>query len=406
MAWTDNIKRNLQITTGDGKVYSPKWRPTSFEAAYNIATFEFPNVEGTLVYRSQPKGRKMQLEIYFDGANHLEEASNFELSARDSRAWRVAHPYYGNIVCQPTSLNFDNSSYNVTRITGELTETIETTYPKGTIVVKDKVFYDVQNAATRTAFIYGQRANINARQISAMRLQNDTLYSRCRDYAGAMSDTYTNAYRLANSAITEATQAPMLAMQQMQQMTLMPSRFEQGISLRFSMLNNQFISLRSSLPNVLTVTQKLNYESITGTNILGFLSAATSPLASDYKTQREVFAAIDLIIANYNQYVLDINGLQTDNGGDINSYIPDFEFQAYLNNILNFALSNLFGIASDALQERSFLLEEDNTWVVLAHRLYGLDEQDENLVKLIEQNGAGLNEILLVRKGRKIVYYV
>jgi hypothetical protein len=42
----------------------------------------------------------------------------------------------------------------------------------------------------------------------------------------------------------------------------------------------------------------------------------------------------------------------------------------------------------------------------ITHRFYGLDLADENITRIIDSNNIGINEILEVKKGRKIVYYV
>ena len=75
-----------------------------------------------------------------------------------------------------------------------------------------------------------------------------------------------------------------------------------------------------------------------------------------------------------------------------------------LDNIVNSALGNLFDIAFDAKQERTFLVEKDNNIVTLSHEFYG--PGDDNLDLFVLQNSIGLDEYLGLKKGRKIIYYV
>jgi hypothetical protein len=41
MSWIENIKNDLQITTGDGKKYKPSWLNATKSIDYNISEFEF-----------------------------------------------------------------------------------------------------------------------------------------------------------------------------------------------------------------------------------------------------------------------------------------------------------------------------------------------------------------------------
>ena len=68
MSWKDNIELELVIQTGDEKEYRPQgWLKASFEKQFNISKFEFPNILGTYIRKTQPKGRIFSFEIYFQG---------------------------------------------------------------------------------------------------------------------------------------------------------------------------------------------------------------------------------------------------------------------------------------------------------------------------------------------------
>jgi hypothetical protein len=57
-------------------------------------------------------------------------------------------------------------------------------------------------------------------------------------------------------------------------------------------------------------------------------------------------------------------------------------------------------------KERFLFLEEDTNLILLTQRLYSLDDADNNMVELMENNNLGPNDILQLKKGRKIVYYI
>jgi len=134
--------------------------------------------------------------------------------------------------------------------------------------------------------------------------------------------------------------------------------------------------------------------------------AAINPTDNDYQTIDEVTAVIDQLVSVNNTYIGNLNDLQTINGGDINSYVPDFTFLNSLNILINFTLSQLFVIAIGAQQQRVVILTEDSNVILLTHKYYGLTADDSTMNKFISQNNIGISEIMNIEKGRKIIYYV
>jgi len=108
----------------------------------------------------------------------------------------------------------------------------------------------------------------------------------------------------------------------------------------------------------------------------------------------------------YNEFIDEIQTLQTVDGYTEDSYLPDAEFLESLNFSVNYAVSNLFEIALAAQQERVIYLEEDSNLIILAHRFYGLTETDSTIQYFSDTNNIGLNEVFQIKKGRKLVYYV
>ena len=114
MSWLEKVEKGITITTGDGRKYTPEYFLTPKTTDFNIAEFNFPNVEGTLVKRGTVKGAKHNLTFVFQGENHLDVSFNFEKSAKDNRPWEIEHPFYGIIRVHPTSLTYDSTGINIT----------------------------------------------------------------------------------------------------------------------------------------------------------------------------------------------------------------------------------------------------------------------------------------------------
>lgn len=406
MSWLDQISAEFIITTGDSKQYRPLWKPTSKAVEYNISEFEFPEINGTLVRRGRPRGTRYPVELYFQGDDHLDQALAFEISAIDQRPWTVSHPYHGNISVQPTSLNFDYSSYNVTKITGTLVETIIDDAPKITVDPKEKIIADKANVDQ--AFLDSFDVKPDAQDVNKLSSNNTEVYNKGKKAIKNPIDAenYFNAFNVANSAITNATSAPLTAIGALMAVINAPYLFQTGVRTRINTLTSQFSSLRTSIPNVIKRSDKKIYENNAGSIISAQCAAVTQPLDGDFSTRQSVIETIEEIIKNYNDYLEDLDEIQSDNGGSPDSFIPDYVALNGLNLLINFTVSNLFNIALNARQERSIFLEDDSNLVILAHRLYGLEPDDSTILELIDQNKIGVNEMLQIKKGRRIVYYI
>lgn len=147
---------------------------------------------------------------------------------------------------------------------------------------------------------------------------------------------------------------------------------------------------------------KKTYENNAGTVVSSMAVASiTNP---DYKSRDEVIAQMNNIIDTYNQYITNLDGFQDLNGGNPNNYIPDAGSITGLGSLVNITISNLLSIALNSKQERVIYCEADTNMIVLAHRLYGLD--DNSINDFITTNSIGINEMIQIKKGRKIVWYI
>jgi len=77
MSWIEKIKEGIKITTGDGEIYEPLYILSSKSIDYNVAEFNFPNVNGTLVKVGNKRGTRHSLRIIFQGEDHLDVSDRF-----------------------------------------------------------------------------------------------------------------------------------------------------------------------------------------------------------------------------------------------------------------------------------------------------------------------------------------
>lgn len=407
MSWINKIQTNIQITTGDGRVYNPLYFLAPKTVEYNVSEFNFPNVEGTLVIRGTPKGAKHKLEIIFQGDDHLDQCLNFEISCKDKRPWTLIHPFYGKLFVQPSSLSFDPTGYNTSVVTGELTETITDEYPRITIDPKDKSFFDSEN--TDESF-NESFSNIQFKTSDVGNLSNSTddlfQIGASSVKSGDQSNQYLNLYGLASSSIFNVFSDASFAATSISNFIQYPFQFEDNIQNRLNLLINQFNVLGKELSNLTSPNDKKIYEFFAGSVVNAIIKTSLNPIGADYFNASSVYSVIDSVLNVYNLYIQNLDFLQTDNNGTVNSYVPTFKPLQSLSSLVNYTVSNLFTIAFGSRQERTLILENDSNVILLAHRFYGLQPDDSTINEFISTNSIGSNEYYEVLKGRKLIYYV
>jgi len=406
MSWEDQIKQNFIITCGDGQRFQPLWDDKAVvkDVEYNLSEFNFPNVEGTFVDRRLAKGSRYAMNIVFQGAEHLAESARFEQSAKDRRPWVIDHPKYGRFTAQPASLNFDDTSLNYTKITGTLLETILRGLPTVTISPVDQIEELKSISFNSGALLFSSEPPIPQN----MAVANASFYSAGIN-SGApqiQTEAYFNLFNDANSAILNATAQPLAAITALQAVIGAPAQFTIAVRQRLQILVNQFAGLIGTLGNISSQAGKLQFETTTGTVLSSMCSAASTPLPNDYVNMVDVLDVVQIILNAQTSFINALDSLQTDNGGNTDSYVPGLQFVTDVTDLVNFTVSELFEIAIGAQQERSIFCESDTNVILLAHRFYGLDQQDANIQRVMNNNSIGLSEILDIRKGRKILYYV
>jgi hypothetical protein len=408
MSWIEKFKNDLIIRTGDGNEFKVLWKNATRGKEFNVARFEFQEVDGTLVKRFRPKGMEYNIEFYFQGEFHLDDAESFDKSADDPRAWVLSHPLYKSITVQPLRLDYENTTMNFTKVTGTVVETITEDRPKTSSNPVDKIAVDKQLMDETFNASFAEQVVPNTADKADMTATNKTVYDigKKRVKLTVDAEEYFNAFRNANVAITNATAEPLDAIAQLQNVINTPARFADSTQNRLATLKLQFEALLSSAATITLSSTKRLFEHSLAANLGAMILTTSTPQDGDYRNRNDVLDVITTVLDAYNDFISAVDSLQTDNGGELESYIPDPVGMTALNNLVDFAISNLFNIAINGRQERTLILEEDSNPMNLAHRFYGLDAADESLTEFIEQNQIGINEMLIVRKGRKVIYYV
>ena len=412
MSWIDKIQKDLVITTGDGKTYTPLYfnASVSKQKDFNISKFEFPHVKGSLVIRRQPMGVQYDIEIMFQGANNLDVSDEFSDSADDPNAWGIFHPIYGEMVVQPIGLKFDNSAFNVTTITGTIIETIDSSALIPASSAPDKVASKATTTNVKLAATYSTDIpSPTVSDITGIRNNINTFFNSIKAKISVTSDyeQIFNTYNQINGLLNNTVFDSLSLIGQVQDMIMLPAAFTDTVIHRLAMLQAQIDLINAGILSTLLPSQKKLYENNMGALMCALcVTTSTGIDPTDYQTRIDVLAVISQVIDNYNTYLQTLCDLQTLTGGELDSYIPDPDALIALDNLVYFTINNLFTIANSAKQQRTYTLTEDSNVILVAFKLYGLLPDDSTITTLIANNNICGYELQKLNKGRELIYYV
>lgn len=409
MSWIERVNNiNISIKMGDGRIYTPLWRSAKRSKNYNHSAYNFINKPGTLIDRREPEGYQYDLELYFIGDNHLDLARNFEISADDKRFWTITHPYYDEIKAQPLSIQRDNNGNNATVFRVKIWETISSNYPIEKLVVDDSVTalrIDINNQSLTN---FSSSSGIDSSNIGII---NDSIDIIDNEISPYLSDTiYTEFKNIINTAkrvVNDNIYSTIDRMRSVINAINYPISVVQDVQSRI----NIYKELQAKLSNIIigqeqpTSDDSYLYELIVSSVISGMLNCAITPNEGDYITRGEVVDTTEVLREQYALHITTLEGVTAVRSDIAESFTPDQTTSRLLNDMQYSTLANLYDQVFSAKQERYFILENDSNPIVLAHRFYGLDEQDENIQFFIDTNNLTIPELIQIKKGRNILYY-
>ena len=426
-SWLDKVQKQFSITTGDGSVY----KPTSFNAnrstEYNIAEFDFRNLSGTLVDKRRPRGTVYDLELYFQGDDNIDVATSFQVSANNSKPWVVKHPFYGTIKVQPISpIYHDNGNrrLNTTKITVTVRETITASALTNNVSSIDVI--STQQLATNTAFNASLVGALPIPSVAVLNTMGSNLslfkqaLAKAQDIGSIIANGYNaavaavdNVYGIINNVASELSSA----ISAFQYLINLPVLLEDSIVNKVSYINGELQSLYAqatalSLPALPAFDQqwqdlKNTWMGTAGSCVSSMCLASVFNIQpTDYTYSYQVNNVIAQIVTAYNQYLLYLDGMQTANGGELDSFIPDPTCLIALDDLVNSTIDSLYVIQANSKQPRVITLTRDNNVIQIARELYGLLADDSTIAQIIADNNICNSEIFQVLKGRQILYYV
>lgn len=410
MSWIDDIENKiLKITTGDGEIYMPKWKEAAKSREYNISIFDFINIEGSLVRRLKPKALTLTLILYFDGADCIDRANNFEISARDNRKWTIEHPFYGQIYVHPISLTIDNTYLNVSKITVPVIETLIETYPQGNTYAPDAIKLKLLNNFSVSSEYFGAIQAKDPIPLTALQSFLNDYNNIMGDAFSAVQDVskYENYYRVAIKTLDSLAATPLLIIRSIQSLINFTATARQTALARFNVYDEALTQLAETVTGIVigaTHNYTKNVFEITGSTIVSAMMYSSG--LGTYNNLGDVLEMQAMLSASYLNYIKIVERNFTIDAGAKTSYVPSYDIAQSLDDLYNYTIVSLFILGLNSNKKRSIILEKDSNLILLTHRFYGLDNADANIKQFMNDNNICINEVYNIKKGREIIYYV
>lgn len=399
MDWIERIETKFSIETGDGKVYFPLQKGGEKDKEFNTSSFEFINVYGTLVDRKKPQGGKYNLVFYFEGADNVDKADEFESSCDDPRQWTVTHPFYGTIYGQPLSIKRDDTNLNITEITVPFWESIDPNYPFSNFSKKDNTM-DMHRTTMYAFALTAAEATFTPVDIPKASDSLQGMNAEVKDLAD--NNTFADLQNALNSglkAIDDIVAGPLNAIQSIQNFLDLPATYIRTIEGRVAAFESVLNRLKESVE---TATDKKYYEAMGGTVLSLINVVLLAPITGDYITVSDVSIRTNRLLNLYNDYLATLDSLTVDVYDVNNSFTPDPVAQQQLNQMVNYTIANLYSFTFGTKRERIVIVGKDTNVILLTHRYLGLDASDENIDTFVATNNIKFNELFSIKKGREI----
>lgn len=425
--WQDRIQTEYTLITGDGKVYVPLYlvQQLSKHVEFNIATFVFKNVRGELVKRGTNKGDQYEIEVIFQGDDCVEVGREFLESAKYHNTKtgyappiEIVHPLYDTIYVQPIYVTLDNSKLNNTVVKMLVVETLKEIGKPYSSKTPDAIATDSVTINTSYAESYAvQVPVVPADSLTVLKDKIGTIYGNVMAAMTGVQeniDSYTLLYNRANSVLNTALYDSYAIISAAQNMLYAPAYFSSLVSNRVAMLVDQLKQLALDVANILALTvtgsptraRKKLYENNAGTIVSALCVAMTTNITTDYDKRPDVVNLINTLTGAYNDYIGYLCELQSDNGGEPDSYIPDAESLNALGQLVSATVDLLFDQYAQAKQMRTYTVPYNMNVMNAAYLLYKDINTDVAAQQLISDNNIGYNELFVIEKDRVLVYYV
>jgi hypothetical protein len=418
--YRDRLRENIQLTSPDGAVFTPRWTGNPRSQSKKIGIFNFPNVNGSIVQDLGTTGTTYAFTLYFEGPNNDLESDAFMAALRERGVWEVIHPVHGLKKLQPVSFTENTDpvkSGNVTQFDTEWIEPLE--------------LAALPSASELQASIAAQIETVN--EVAAEQLEQSTFQKIAAEIAAfrdavnnVVSAVEDNLQALSNFAADIAAEIEAIKRDidnvlsvvpldvislagQIQELIQLPARAIDDIQTRLDTYENFAEDLGLISPDT-TGRDSYNRVAVQECALTAVFCAVADISSTGSLTSRS--QAVQVIEANQKLFSDAIDVLDSTQelfeGQPIDrQYFSQSQSYSDSGKLVSQTVAYLLRSLFDLKTEKRFTLDRNRNPVMVTIEEYGsLGEGDINLDLFLESNQIEGNEHLIMPKGRELVVYV
>jgi len=422
MSYRERLRENIQLTSPEGKVFTPRWIGDPRSKPKKIGVFDFPGVDGSIVQDLGTSSTAYTLTLIFEGPDNDLESDRFFKALSERGVWEVIHPVHGLKKLQPLSFAMNDqpiSSGNVTTVDTEWIEPLDpSAIPPSAPEAQSNVATQAETVnETATNQLEQSAFQAIAADIAEFRDAVSNVVSNVESFLqgiSAISATITSAIEAIKrdiNAVLEVVPLDVIAVAgQLQQLIQLPARAIQDVQTRLDAYGNFIDGISFSLTPEAPGTPAYNRVAIQELALIAAMTSITEISSTgDLLSRAE---AVEVIETNLDRYMGIIDTLDAtqelfeDQSID-KQYFSQSQTHGVTSILVALTITYLLRSIFDLKTEKRFTLDRDRNPVMVTIEEYGdLGENDSNLDLFLDSNLIQGDEYLIMPRGREIVVYV
>ena len=426
----DNV---FSITTGDGRIFNNfNWTHKSVSIPINGKVYNYPGRDGSKVDRRLLKSPIYEIEFWIGGNDANASLAEFLLSAKDLNPWTIEHPVFGLIVGHPVANINGNPQRSINGFLVSFTF-IESTIDEA-VTSSDNTLNRIESLGLEADFgnqeIYEKTTKV---QITDRTLALEVLekIQGFLEKVAAFNDAIDQLENLADqafAAIDQIVEAPAAALASIQNLLNLPGALKAQLDAKLEVYQNTFVALVDIFTKTVPDSAKALGAMVFASSVQNMASVSVidasqdtdevveiddttgAPSKSSLRTQSEIAATINLIISQYNDFIIyydEIGAISTDTSitrvAGIGYKLDETTIEN-LRRLVLISTTNLTALLRNAQPESVYYVFEKINPVNLVVKLYGFYDEDK-FNEFVSANNLKANELVEIPVNRKILYY-
>lgn len=432
MSWEDRI-RTAAYTSSDGDRVTFDFQDLNMRVSLRNTVFNFPGVAGSYVQPNERSARTYPIRAYFSGEDYDQDAAAFFALLYANGVGRLEHPFYGDHDVVPVGdiRRRDDlvTAANMAVIDVVFFETTGAVYPSSSVDLDSAISSATTAAATASSSVFTTAISLTTairRVTSSNVIQSylDDFFDSLSAVAQLDSDisgTFTALYSSITTAMDTLIDTPADLADEITSLIATPAAVDGGVSDKldaYSTLSDSIItdsdneidsvSGGSSSGTGGSDTGAANSARINAVNNLAIrvlfaytyvAATATSITNGDLGTRDKALSAAVSVLD-----LLDTVTEWSDSAYDALDSLDTHEVYEPVQQAAALAAGYAINEAFNLKQRRVVTLDRDRTILDLAFEIFG--SVDDELDDLITINNLTGSDIIELKRGRQIEYYV